>query len=304
MEDSSKPQAPELQPEPEPEFNSESASREETIEEETIEPETSLEFNDSPKQLQAEEESNQIKGTRRPQLKIEKVAPKNSVLGKPLIYSILIKNVGDLTANKVVVEDQIPKGTKLTGTIPQAEWINNKLIWKFEELPPGEQQKIAIRVIPQQPGRVGSVATVRFATEIAAETVITAPGIDLEVKLPQAAQVGEEIVLHFTVRNKGNVEAKNVIIRNILPKMFSHADGNDLEYEVGTMAAGETKDVSLKIAASKIGKGFNQATVSADGTVTDEGRIEYQCTGTASGTRQKRSRKPESRVRKLFTRIL
>ncbi len=218
-------------------------------------------------------------GIQRPHLKIEKIAPKNAVLGKPLIYSILIKNVGDRIARKIVVEDQIPKGTKLTGTIPQAEWVKNRLIWTFKELKPGEKKKIAIRVIPQKPGTIGSVATVRFATEIMAETLVSAPGITLDVKLPETAQVGQEVILKFTVKNSGKVIAHNVIIRNILPKMFSHSDGEDLEYEIGTMAAGETKEVALKISASQMGDGVNHASVTAKGGVTAKSKSPISVTG-------------------------
>ena len=50
-------------------------------------------------------------GPQRPQLNIEKIAPQNALIGQPLIYTILVKNVGNSDAHDVVVEDRIPKGT-------------------------------------------------------------------------------------------------------------------------------------------------------------------------------------------------
>lgn len=71
------------------------------------------------------------RGPQRPELKIEKIAPPNATLNQPMVYTIVIRNVGDSAANAVVVEDQIPMGTKLSGTIPRAELTGKKLIWRL-----------------------------------------------------------------------------------------------------------------------------------------------------------------------------
>ncbi|MBM4074166.1 MAG: hypothetical protein FJ267_00805, partial [Planctomycetes bacterium] len=55
------------------------------------------------------------RGIQQPRLTIEKIAPKKAVLGEPLVYSVVVKNVGEIDASKVVVEDRIPKGTELIG---------------------------------------------------------------------------------------------------------------------------------------------------------------------------------------------
>src|SRR5439155_15185335 len=102
----------------------------------------------------------------------------------PLVYSIVIKNVGVSEARDIVVEDRIPKGTKLTGTVPRAELTGKKLIWKIGNLPPNDQRKISIRVVPLEAGEIGSVATVNFVAEAAAETVVTAPRLEFELSAP------------------------------------------------------------------------------------------------------------------------
>ncbi|MHC4879166.1 MAG: DUF11 domain-containing protein, partial [Planctomycetota bacterium] len=63
-----------------------------------------------------------------PTLTIEKIAPKEATLGKPMIYSIIVSNRGTTNAAQVIVEDRIPKGCRLVGTIPQAELIGTKLL--------------------------------------------------------------------------------------------------------------------------------------------------------------------------------
>jgi uncharacterized repeat protein (TIGR01451 family) len=218
-------------------------------------------------------------GPQRPQLNIEKIAPSNALLGQPLIYSILVKNVGQSAARDVVVEDRIPKGTKLSGTIPRAELTGKKLIWRIGTLGAGEQRKISIRVIPQEAGEIGSVATVNFVAEAAAETVVTAPRLEFKISAPSTARLGEMVPFRFEVRNVGTGEARGVMIRDLIPQGLSHSSGNDLEYEVGRLLPGKSKQLTLDLKAGKVGTAVNRAVVLAEGGLTTEAKAVIEVSG-------------------------
>jgi uncharacterized repeat protein (TIGR01451 family) len=218
-------------------------------------------------------------GPQRPQLNIEKVAPQNALIGQPLIYSILVKNVGQSSARDVVVEDRIPKGTKLSGTIPRAELTGKKLIWRLGTLGAGEQRKISIRVIPQETGEIGSVATVNFVAEAAAETVVTAPRLEFKISAPASARLGEMVPFHFEVRNVGTGEARGVVIRDLIPQGLSHSAGHDLEYEVGRLMPGKSKQLTLDLKAGKVGTAVNRAVVLAEGGLTTEAKAAIEISG-------------------------
>jgi uncharacterized repeat protein (TIGR01451 family) len=218
-------------------------------------------------------------GPQRPQLNIEKIAPQNALIGQPLIYSIMVKNVGQSAARDVVVEDRIPKGTKLSGTIPRAELTGKKLIWRIGTLGAGEQRKISIRVIPQEAGEIGSVATVNFVAEAAAETVVTAPRLDFKVSAPSSAKLGELVPFRFEVKNIGTGEARGVVIRDLIPQGLSHSAGNDLEYEVGRLPPGKSKELTLDLKAGKVGTAVNRAVVLAEGGLTAEAKAVIEISG-------------------------
>ncbi len=167
----------------------------------------------------------------------------NALIGQPLIYSILVKNVGTSEAHDVVVEDRIPKGTKLSGTIPRAELTGKRLVWRIGNLGPNEQRKISIRVIPLEAGEIGSVATVNFVSEAAAETVVTAPRLEFELSAPKDVRLGQTVPFHFKVKNVGTGEARSVVIRDLIPEGLSHGAGNDLEYEIGRLPAGKVERI-------------------------------------------------------------
>jgi uncharacterized repeat protein (TIGR01451 family) len=212
-------------------------------------------------------------------LNIEKVAPQNALIGQPLIYTILVRNVGQSAARDVVVEDRIPKGTKLSGTIPRAELTGKKLVWRLGNLGAGEQRKISIRVIPLEAGEIGSVATVNFVAEAAAETVVTAPRLEFKLSAPSTARLGELVPFHFEVRNVGTGEARGVVIRDLIPPALSHSSGNDLEYEVGRLMPGKSRQLTLDLKAGKVGTAVNRAVVLAEGGLTTEAKATIEISG-------------------------
>jgi uncharacterized repeat protein (TIGR01451 family) len=219
------------------------------------------------------------RGIQRPQLSIVKQAPPKAVLGQSMIYSIIVKNIGDSPAVQVTVEDHIPRGTKLTGTIPQAEMYKKTLVWKLGTLKPNEERKIQVRVVPFKVGQIGSIATVNFVTEVAARTLVTSPSLKLDVASPARANVGGRVTLTFKVTNNGTSKATGVVLRNLLPSQLSHPGGNDLEYQVGDLAAGQSKDISLQLTAAKPGKAISKAVITADGNLNAEATASIDVVG-------------------------
>lgn len=219
------------------------------------------------------------RGEQQPRLTIRKIAPPQATLGQPLIYEVLVKNIGDVSAHQVVVEDRIPRGSRLTGTIPRAEMLENRLFWRLGTVEPGSERKISIRVIPEQEGPIGSVAKVNFVAEIAAEIVITAPQLSLKVECPSQVRTGEAVDMKFVIRNAGNGEAKNVVLRDILPANLQHPAGTDLENAIGDLKPGETRELTLQLTAGESGSVENQAVVTADGGLKVEDNTQLEIVG-------------------------
>lgn len=197
--------------------------------------------------------SNVTPGPQQPEIKIEKIAPSEAVIGEPLIYQIVVRNVGQSTAHRVIVEDRIPLGATCQGTIPQAETAEKRLFWKLGNMRPGEERDIKVKLTPTQAGSIGSVATVSFAAEVAATTVVTAPELKVDLQAPRQVIIGEASILRIRVQNTGQGQAKGVFLRALLPNEMKHPGGNDLEYEIGNLAPGQSRDVELNVTAEKGG---------------------------------------------------
>ncbi|MDG2388880.1 MAG: hypothetical protein P8M30_06130 [Planctomycetaceae bacterium] len=200
-----------------------------------------------------------------PHLEITKQAPPKALLNKPFVYTIVVKNVGDVAANEVTVQDQIPKGSNLTGTIPQAELVGRRLVWALGRIEPGQEQKIAIRIVPVEPGPLGSVATVNFVAEVGSETVIEHPQVTFNMKIPTDAKVGEIVDCTFTIENHGTDTVTGIVLRDIIPAGMHHPSGHDLENSLGDLSPGQKRSETLQLKVLKAGRHINEAVLTAEG---------------------------------------
>jgi len=238
-------------------------------------------------------------GLQQPQLQITKTFPATGAIGEALIYTIRIRNAGLTTAHDVVLEDPIPQGAKLTGTVPQAELDSGRLSWSLGAMKPGSEHKIMVRVVPTRAGDLGSTATVRFASQAAATTRIAGPatagnpttttpaatpaataaasgaaagkieqtGVSLDVTAPAEAEVGDLLTLKFTLTNHTTLPRSGIVLRNEIPVQLGHPSGTDLEYPLPTLAAGGIKVITLQVTAKSKGEAINRATLASGQTL-------------------------------------
>ncbi len=251
----------------------------------TAEPSASSDpFNEGPRRLPEETELSGIgtvspddpQGPQSAQLTVEKKAPSSATIGKPLVYEIIVTNVGKSPAHEVTVSDVVPKGMTLGGTSPRAAMEGKTLVWKLDTLEPGASTSIKIKVTPIEAGMLGSVATVSFASEVAARTEVVAPHLTLKVSVPPQVALGQPVDFRFEIGNDGNATAEGVLLRTVLPEGFRHADGNDLEYEVGTLPPGKIEAVTLRVAAIKAGSFKNSAMITATGGLKMESTADVE----------------------------
>src|SRR5205807_2125020 len=93
------------------------------------------------------------------------------------------------------------------------------------------------------------------------------------------AALGTPIEFSFRVKNVGPVAATGVTIRDVLPAALRHPDGDDLEYNLGQVPPGKTREVTLTLTAAQAGPTVNRVVVTADGNVTEEAHVELDVIG-------------------------
>ncbi|MBI2823584.1 MAG: DUF11 domain-containing protein [Planctomycetia bacterium] len=219
----------------------------------------------------------QLEGQQAPSLTLEKIAPAEVQVGKPAVFVLKIRNTGQATAVHVEVHDQIPKGTQLVSTTPRASQTGpGEVVWALGALKPGEETSVELELMPTAEGEVGSVATVRFAAESSARTMATKPVLALEMRAPREVMQGEDVTMAIKVTNTGTGAATGVILHETVPDLLQHPAGAQLEYEVGVLRPGESRELDLTMRAVKAGRIVNALTAQAEGNVRVDQQTELE----------------------------
>lgn len=203
-----------------------------------------------------------LEGTQVPQLVVEKTAPAEIQVGRPAIFQIHVRNAGQVAASGVEIRDEIPRGARLQNTKPQAsQSAQGGLVWKIGTLNPNEDVTVEIELMPTDEGEIGSVATVQFQTEASVRVKATRPLLAIETEGPEKVLKGEQVMLKITVSNPGSGIAEGVVVEEHVPAGFRHAAGAELEYEIGNLAPGESRELELAMEAVHAGPLVNVITV-------------------------------------------
>ncbi|MEN1681969.1 MAG: hypothetical protein AAGJ46_20495, partial [Planctomycetota bacterium] len=216
-----------------------------------------------------------MEGRQQPSLAIQKFAPAEVQIGKPARFVVKVRNVGQRPAQGVVVRDQTPAGARLTGTTPQAQVSGDQIAWQLGELAAGEERTLEMEVTPTEEGDIGSVATVTFSAQATAKSRCTRPQLAVRMTAPSQVQVGRQQRIQITLHNPGTGDATGVMLFENVPEQLRHAAGPQLEFEVGTLRAGETRQLELVMQAAKPGRVLNQLTASADGNLSVDQQVEF-----------------------------
>ncbi len=207
-----------------------------------------------------------LEGTQTPTLQLEKVAPQEVQVGRPATFTIHVRNVGSVAAHQVEIHEEIPQGTQLLSATPKASrGPRGELVWQLGTLKAGEEAKVEAELLPTVEGELGSVATVRFASEASVRTISTRPELTLDVVAPREVLIGETMSLKIKISNTGTGVASSVVLTELLPANLQHEAGGELEYEVGDIRPNETRELDLSVKAIKAGTAMNVLAARGDG---------------------------------------
>lgn len=218
-----------------------------------------------------------LEGPQAPAVVIEKSAPAEIQVGKKAAFQIHVRNAGQTTANQVIVTDQVPRGTQLVETRPQAQVSRDgSIVWDLGQLSPGADATLEMVLLPEQEGQIGSTAQVTCQALATVRTVCTRPALVIDQVGPQQVLIGETVSFAITLTNPGTGPATGVVIEEDIPEGLTHAAGRELEYEIGTLKPGETKRVELTMIAAKAGVIENIITARGEGSLKSEHRCRVE----------------------------
>jgi len=218
--------------------------------------------------------SEQLEGPQTPQLTIQKFAPSEIQVGREAAFQVKVTNSGGIAAQGVQVHDEVPRGTRLVGTSPEASRdAQGNVVWDLGTLKPGEEASVEMQVMPEEEGEIGSVATVRFNAGASARCTATKPELAVRTSAPSQVLIGEEATLSITISNPGSGVAYGVVLEEHVPPGFRHEAGETLENLLGDLKPNESRQLDLTLVAEKPGVFTNVLNARAEANLKVEDQL-------------------------------
>jgi uncharacterized repeat protein (TIGR01451 family) len=217
-----------------------------------------------------------LEGVQTPALTLQKLAPPEIQVGKKAMFQIRVQNNSQRAAHNVMITDEVPLGTQLVGTAPKAAVTGAQIAWDLGTLSVGEERIVEMELLPTEEGELGSVATVTFAAQASAKARSTRPQLALRLSANPRVMIGEQQIVQIEVTNPGTGDATGVMLLESIPEGVSHEAGPALEFEIGTLAAGQTKHIDLLLQAEKAGIVDNLMTARADANLQVQANCQFE----------------------------
>lgn len=220
--------------------------------------------------------SRELEGLQSPAVTIQKQTPNEIQVGRKCTFAIRVHNPSKQTVQGVQIHDEVPLGTQLIGTAPKAQVAGARVQWDLGAMAPGEERIVEMELLPTTEGDLGSVATVTFAAQASAKVRCTKPELALRLTAPPRVMIGEQQLVQIEVSNPGSGDATGVMLLESIPAGVSHEAGPALEFEVGTLKAGESKRLDLMLTAEQAGLINNMMVARGDANLEVQANCEFE----------------------------
>ncbi len=199
-------------------------------------------------------------------VRLDKSMPREVELNKSFDYTIKVTNLRSVTLTDVVITEDIPENFKLVSAVPTAEIDGNKLVWKMDSLGPGAGSVISVSGMATGSDVLKHCTTVvSRLIPACANVVVVEPKLELKKTVPEDVLLCDPIPVRFELTNPGTGTAQNVKITETLPAGLKTAAGkSELAIDVGTLAAGESRQFSVELKADKAGKYVGKAVATSE----------------------------------------
>ncbi len=225
--------------------------------------------------------------------------PATVTVGQEAPCNLVIDNAGAADAKLLTVRATIPDGCKVLRTDPQAFPQGNDLVWTLAAVAAHGRRSLQVVYQPAGAGTVTAKASLIAAdgrrddrTAVCAVTPPRVASLKVWPGGPATGVVGNKVVYQVNVRNEGTAPATNVVLKADLVGLEYAPGQSHAETKVGTLAAGETRTLTLPVTAKKAGDADARLTVQADGNLigtadqplkVQDPRLTLQLTGPPQG---------------------
>jgi uncharacterized repeat protein (TIGR01451 family) len=198
-------------------------------------------------------------------VQLDKTMPKEVGLNRAFNYSIKVTNLTDTRLTDIVITEELPGNFRFISANPTAKEDMDKLIWELDMLGPKASKQLTVS------GMATYSDTLKYCTTIITPVIpactsveVIQPRLKLVKTAPAEVLLCDSIPTKFVVTNAGTGSVPNVKIVETLPPGLRTTDGkSQLVFEAGTLMAGQSRQFSTELRATKAGTYISKAVASS-----------------------------------------
>lgn len=192
--------------------------------------------------------------TQGPQLRVETSGPKAVRIGTESTYTITVSNDSDIEANDVFIRVGLPSSAKVVAEgaaevgVASEDPKEQRCVWSIAKLAGRGTENLTFKVTPTVNASLDLFVdwTVRPISAVA-QIEVQQPQLEMSVFGPKDIAYGEAAKYTIRLTNPGNGDADGVTVE------FAYGDHRLDPKTVGTLAAGQSQEISLELTARQAG---------------------------------------------------
>lgn len=195
--------------------------------------------------------------------------PRQVEAGRRFVVEVAVTDEESATG-RVLVCLPVPKECRVVGAEPRPEWRAEGLVWQPDRLSSGQARRFRVELEAAQPGRVSFRPRVLGSLRAAHTVQVLAPKLVLHIRTPARPVLGQTYRVLFRMSNDGTAPAEHVVLQADLPPQLDYPYGRLLQYEVGKLAPGESREARLTARVVRPGPVVVRARLVLDGQPLQE----------------------------------
>jgi uncharacterized repeat protein (TIGR01451 family) len=207
-------------------------------------------------------------GRQEPAVSMEWVGPPVVKVGQAADFTLVVRNTCKIPVQKVLVQVKVPAGCTVASSEPKATEEKGTLAWDLATLMPGQEKNLQMKMLAQAKGDMAPQAWVTFTGSTVTSFKVREPKLTIKAAVAEKVIIGEIAAFTLTIANPGDGSAEKVKIHANLSEGLEHARAPRVDFEIGDLAAGDSRSVTLICGAKTGGMQHCEVTAEAEGGLT------------------------------------
>lgn len=187
-------------------------------------------------------------------LLVEKLVPVEVLVGQSFEYRYKVSNVTDHPVHMVMVTDKMTGSFVPADADPKpAETHEGVAVWQLGTLGAKETTVIKVKGAGKDEGALNTCGWASYSPLICEDIRVVRPDLQLSATAPAEILVCDPVPVKLVVKNSGSSALSDVKIAGALPEGMLSDGQNNVSFDAGTLAPGESRDFDFKAIASSPG---------------------------------------------------